>query len=180
MAEQGYSLVIIDNDQESLKSAEKYVLRDFPDVSVMTIKMEEFDEAETLRFVKQLNKLGEIIRGVVITKNVMLNEQNSKKFEGLNFEEIHQIMHDNNEMMVGLLNVLIKPIKKAGNGFVINLRNQKYKSEDDAIYWDLLYHSTNKFSQYFIDSLRKVDDEKGTDFFAYKQLISISIYLPHK
>lgn len=161
LAEYGYSLIIIDSDQTSLNSAEKHVLKDFPDVSIMKVKMEEFDEVEALRIIKQLNKLGEVIRGVVLTKNVMLDEQNSKKFEGLNFEEIHQIMHDNNEMMVGLLNVLIKPIKKAGNGFIINLRNEKYSTEEDAVYWDLLYHSTNKFSKHFIDALRKSEADSG-------------------
>ena len=163
LAEHGYSLIIIDSDQASLNSAEKYVLKDFSDVSIMKVKMEEFDEGEVLRIVKQLNKFGEIIRGLVITKNVMLNEQNSKKFEGLNFDEIHTIMHDNNEMMVGLINVLVKPIKKAGNGFIINVRNDKYDTEEDAIYWDLLYHSTSKFSEYFIDAVRRteIDKEKG-------------------
>ena len=167
LVEHGYSLIIIDNDQGSLNSAEKHVLKDFPDVSIMKVKMEEFDEGEILRIVKQLNKFGEIIRGLVITKNVMLNEQNSKKFEGLNYDEIHTILHDNTEMMVGLINVLIKPIKKAGNGFVINLRNTKYDTEDDAIYWDLLHYSTSKFSRIFVDAVRKTetDKEKGKDKF---------------
>lgn len=159
LAEHGYSLIIIDSDQNSLNSAEKHVHKDFENVSIMKIKMEEFDEAEALRVVKQLNKFGEVIKGLVITKNVMLNEQNSKKFEGLNFDEIHQIMHDNNEMMVGLINVLIKPIKKSGNGFIINLRNEKYQSEDDAIYWDLLYHCSSKFSTFFIDCIRKAESK---------------------
>ena len=123
------------------------------------MKMEDFDEAECLKVIKQLNKMGEIIRGLVVTKNVMLNEQNSKKFEGLNFDEIHQIMHDNNEMMVGLVNVLMKPIKKSGNGFIINLRNEKYQTEEDAIYWDLLYHCSSKFSTFFIDSVRKAESK---------------------
>ena len=119
--------------------------------------MDEFEEGEALRIVKQINKFGEVIRGLVITKNVMLNEQNSKKFEELNYDEIHQIMHDNNEMMVGLINVLLKPIKKAGNGFIINLRNRKYYSESEAIYWDLLYNSTSKYSSLFIDSIRATE-----------------------
>lgn len=155
LAEHGYSLIIIDSDQASLNSAEKHVQKDFPEVSVMKVKMDDFDETEVLRIVKQLNKFGEVIRGLVITKNVMLHEQSSKNFEGLSFDEIHQIMHDNSEMMVGLINVLIKPIKKAGNGFIINLRNEKYKSEEEALYWDLLYHSTSKFSSFFIDAIRK-------------------------
>lgn len=163
LAEHGYSLIIIDNDQAALNSAEKHVLKDFADVSIMKVKMEDFDEGEILRIVKQLNKFGEIIRGLVITKNVMLNEQNSKKFEGLNYDEIHTIIHDNSEMMVGLTNVLIKPIKKAGNGFIINLRNIKYEDEGDAIYWDLLHHSTTNFSLTFMDAIRKAetDKEKG-------------------
>lgn len=133
------------------------MLKDFENVSIMKIKMEEFEEGEALRIVKQINKFGEVIRGLVITKNVMLNEQNSKKFEELNYDEIHQIMHDNNEMMVGLINVLLKPIKKAGNGFIINLNNTKYSSEADAIYWDLLYNSTSKYSSLFLDSINAIE-----------------------
>lgn len=159
LAEHGYSLIIIDSDQASLNSAEKYVHKDFENVNIIKMKMEDFDEAECLKVIKQLNKMGEIIRGLVVTKNVMLNEQNSKKFEGLNFDEIHQIMHDNNEMMVGLVNVLMKPIKKSGNGFIINLRNEKYQTEEDAIYWDLLYHCSSKFSTFFIDSVRKAESK---------------------
>lgn len=170
LAEHGFSLIIIDNDQAALNSAEKHVLKDFKDVSIMKVKMEEFDEGEILRIVKQLNKFGEIIRGLVIAKNVMLNEQNSKKFEGLNYDEIHTIIHDNSEMMVGLTNVLIKPIKKAGNGFIINLRNSKYKDEGDAIYWDLLHHSTTKFSLSFMDAIRKTETDKERGKFVIKDL----------
>lgn len=160
LAEHGYSLILIDNDQNSLNSAEKYILKDFPEVSIMKVKMEEFDEGEILRIVKQLNKFGEVIRGLVLTKNVMLNEDNSKKFEGLTYDEIHIIFHDNSEMMIGLTNVLLKPIKKAGNGFIINLRNVKYEDEADAIYWDLLHHSTTSFSLTFMDAIRRTEEGK--------------------
>jgi len=174
LAEHGYSLIIIDNDKASLNSAEKHVLKDFPDVSIMKVKMEEFDEGEILRIVKQLNKFGEVIRGLVITKNVMLNEQNSKKFEGLNYDEIHIMVHDNNEMMIGLTNVLLKPIKKGGNGFIINLRNNKYENDEEAIYWDLLHYSTSKFTTIFIDAVRKTetDKEKGNNFFNFAMKIN--------
>jgi len=157
LAKHGYSLIIIDSDEVSLNSAEKHVTKDYPDISIMKIKMEDFEESEALRIIKQINKFGEVIRGLVITKNVMLNEQNSKRFEDMSYDEIHQIMYDNNEMMVGLINVLLKSIKKTGNGFIINLRNQKYRTEEDSIFWDLLYNSTSKYSSLILDSLRKVE-----------------------
>lgn len=155
LAEHGYSLILIDREESLLNSAEKHITQEFPDISLMKIKMEEFDEVETLRVVKQVNKLGDIIRGLVLTKNIMLSEQNNKKFEELTYEELHQIIHNNSEIIVGLTNVLLKPIKKAGNGFIVNLRNIKYKSVSDMIYWDLLYYSTSKFSKAFVDAIRR-------------------------
>jgi len=158
LAEFGYSLIIIDRDQALLNSAEKHIFTEFPDISLMKITMDEFDEGEMLRVVKQVNKLGDIIRGVVFTKNIMLSEQNNKKFEELTYDEVHQIMH-NSEMIAGLTNVLLKPIKKAGNGFVINLRNVKYKTENEQIYWDLLYYSTSRFSSLFIEAIKKSESK---------------------
>lgn len=157
LAELGYSLIIIDSDQNSLNSAEKHVLKNYEGVSIMKVKMDEFDEEEVLRIVKQLNKFGDAIKGIVITKNVMLNDQHSKKFEGLNYSEIHQIMHDNNEMMVGLVNVLIKSIHKTGNGFIVNLRNSKYATREESVENDLLYYSTSKFSKIFLECLHETD-----------------------
>ena len=120
--------------------------------------MEEFDEGEILRVVKQVNKFGDIIRGVVFTKNIMLSEQ-TKKFEELTYEIVHQIIHNNIEMIAGLTNVLLKPIKKAGNGFMVNLRNIKYETESDMIYWDLLYYSTSKFSTNFVDAIKRSEHD---------------------
>lgn len=162
LAQRGYSLIIIDSDEASLNSAEKHISKNFTDISIMKVKMESFEETEALRIIKQINKFGELIKGLVITKNVMLNEQNSKKFEDLSYDEIHQIMYDNNEMMVGLINVLLKSIKKAGNGFIVNLRNHKYKSEEDSLYWDLLYNSTSKYSTILVEALKK--SEKAVNF----------------
>lgn len=123
----------------------------------MKIYMEEFDEGEILRVVKQVNKLGDIIRGAVYTKNIMLSEQNNKKFEDLSYEEVHQIIHNNGEIIAGLTNVLLKPIKKAGNGFIINLKNIKYPSEGEMIYWDLLYYSTTQFSSHFVKAIQRAE-----------------------
>ena len=163
LAKQGYSLIIIDSNQASLNSAENHVLKDASDVSIMKVNMEEFDEVEILRIVKQLNKFGEIIRGLVITKNVSLNVENSIKFEGLGYTEVHTLIHSNIEMMTALTNILLKPIKKTGNGFIINLRNSRHNSDEEAIKGDLLHFSTSKFSEVFIDAVRKTetDAEKG-------------------
>ena len=150
LAEYGYSLILIDREESLLNSAEKHILSEFPELSLIKVRMDEFDEVETLRVVKQVNKLGDVIRGLVMTKNIMLSQQNNKRFEELTYEEIHQIMQNNNEMVVGLTNVLLKPIQKAGRGFIVNLRNVKYAKVGDMIYWDLLYYSTSKFSSTFV------------------------------
>lgn len=90
----------------------------------------------------------------------------NKKFEDLNFDEIHKILHDNNEMFVGLVNVFIKAIKKTGNGFIVNVHNYKYETEEDMIYWDLLYYSTSNFSTHFTKCLRKSEPKvKAIDVF---------------
>lgn len=76
LASKGYSLIIIEGAQKLLDTAEKYVARDYPDVSIMKVKMEEFDEEETLRVLKAVVNFGDSIRGFINTKNIMLNEQN--------------------------------------------------------------------------------------------------------
>jgi short-subunit dehydrogenase len=159
LADKGYSLIIIDREESLLNSAEKHIVAEFPDISLMKVRMDEFDEVETLRVVKQVNKLGDVIRGLVLTKNIMLSEQNNKKFEELTYEELHQIMHNNNEMIVGLTNILLKPIKKAGRGFIVNLRNVKYDKVGDMIYWDLLYYSTSVFSSTFMGAIRQSEEK---------------------
>lgn len=62
--------------------------------------MDEFDEGEAIRVVKQVNKLGDSIKGLILTKNIMLSDKNNKKFEDLWYEELHHIMHSNNEMNI--------------------------------------------------------------------------------
>ena len=157
LAEHGYSIILIDIDQSLLNAAEKNLIKEFPKVSLMKIKMDEFEEGEALRITKHVNKLGDVIKGFVITKNVMFNEQNSKKFEDLNFDEIHKIMSVNNEMMVGLLNVFLKPLKRAEKPFIINLKNHKYESEDEMIYWDLIYYSTSRYSTMMLENIEKAE-----------------------
>lgn len=155
LAQYGYSLILIDREEPMLTSMQKAITSEFPECSIMKIRMDEFDEGEALRVVKQVNKLGDSIKGLILTKNIMLSENNTKKFEELSYEEMHQMMHINNEIAVGITNVLLKSIKKAGDGFIINLRNTKHKSVRDMIFWDLLFYSTSQFSKNFISAIRE-------------------------